>query len=404
MGDNSTIKAFQNDSKKKATKQDREKLFDDLGKNGRKQSKKKKSSTPERGEEREIIPLPFEVLGFTPERKILIWHDGYLMPFSVPQLRIDEIGLLMKYTKDIDAATVKNQIISEARSRGVIEDTDPIKMGVWRLNGKWLIVSGKRAVEICGNKFKEIKYPVYDGRIIKFEKNKWINLEKLKDKIGKVSLSEVYEKIRKLVAQWCWKEKDAVEYMTATVMLMVFQQAMSWRPWIYITGESDSGKTLFLDEVIEGLFRDLVKRADKTTEHAIYQAIGNTCRILRLDEFEKSRHIPAVMEALKLMSRGGEKNQGTPGDREISFKVHHMPVIASIYKPVTCLSDESQKNRIITFELKKPAERTPPKLWTDEEAEDILTGLVAAVASEWNSIQERADKIVEKTKQIKEEM
>ena len=74
-------------------------------------------------ESKERIELPFEVLGFTPERKILIWHDGYLMPFSSAQLNKDDIGLLMEFTEKITFTLVKSQIIEEARDKGIIEES-----------------------------------------------------------------------------------------------------------------------------------------------------------------------------------------------------------------------------------------------------------------------------------------
>jgi hypothetical protein len=355
--------------------------------------------------EQKEIQLPFHILGFTLERKILAWFKGHLIFFSVSQLKVDELELFIKYPPDDEAfkSEIKNKIIQEARDKGVIDETDPIKMGVWFINGKWLIVSGKIAVEVFKGQIREINFPVYDGKIIKFGKP-WLNIEKFKDKFGKVTLATVYNKIHTYISQWCWKEKDAAKYLTAFIIIIAFQQAMKWRPWLYLSGETGSGKSLFLDEVLELLFNDLIKRADKTTEHAIYQAVGNTSRILCLDEFEKSKKIPQVMEALKLMNRGGEKNSGTPGEKEISYLVHHMPILASIYTPSTCLKDESQRNRIVQFELSKPKERIPPTIWQAEEAKEILSDLIGAVINDWDSIQKGADCLIKKTSEIKKSM
>ncbi len=349
------------------------------------------------------IKLPFQILGFNAERKILAWYKGTLIFFSVSQLRIDELALFVDKLSDENKEEYKNKIIEEARGKGIIDETEPIKMGVWFINGKWLIVSGKNALEISEGKINEINYPVYEGKIIQFGKP-WLNVKKFKDKFGKITLAAVYDKIYTYISQWCWKEKDAAKYLAAFIMIIAFQHALKWRPWLYLSGETGTGKSLFLDEVLELLFSNLIKRADKTTEHAIYQAVGNTSRILCLDEFEKSKHIPQVMEALKLMSRGGEKNSGTPGEKELSYLVHHLPVLASIYTPATCLKDESQRNRIVQFELVKPKDRTPPSVWRAEEAEEILTDLISAVIGSWDDIQEKANCLIGKTSEIKKDM
>ena len=258
--------------------------------------------------------LPFHILGYTPDRKVLIWHKGHLMPFSTSQLRWDDLSLLMPVF-DEDKETLKLLIIDLARDKGIIDETNPIKVGAWRINDKWLVINGKDYLEISKAGIKEIKYPVYENRIISHSK-KWFNTEMLKGKFKNVTLQEVYNKVYTCVSQWYWKDENAPAYMSAILLLIVFQHGLSWRPWIYLTGETDSGKTYFLEEVIESLFGELVKRADKTTAHAICQAIGNTSKVLCLDEFEKSKHIETVMETLKLMSRGGEKNSGTPGKRK----------------------------------------------------------------------------------------
>lgn len=236
----------------------------------------------------------------------------------------------------------------------------------WFFDEKWLIISGKTALEVSEGEISEIEYPVYDGKMIHFGKS-WLNIKKFQKIYMKTSLSAVYQKIYAYVSQWCWKEKDAGKYVAGLVMVIAFQHAMKWRPWVYISGETGTGKSLFLDEVIESLYGELVKRADKATEHAVYQSIGNTSRIICLDEFEKSRHIPQVMEALKLMSRGGEKTTGTPGEKEITYLLHHIPVLASIFTPATCVRDESQRNRLLRFELTKTKERGPPITWRKEE-------------------------------------
>jgi hypothetical protein len=367
-------------------------------------TKKRKPTTKKASKEsndlEDDVELPFQVLGYTPERKIIVWHNGYLMTFTVSQLRSDEFGLFID-TQD-KADKYKAKVIKEAREKGMIDETDPIKMGIWFIKGKWLIVSGKTAIEVSDGKINEINHPVYEGKIIKFSKP-WLNVKKFTEKFGKSTLNSVYKKIHDCVSQWHWKEKKASEYMTAIIILIAFQHAMKWRPWVYISGETDSGKSLLL-YCLELLYGDLIKSADKTTAHAIYQAVGNTSRILCLDEFEKSKHIPQVMEALKLMSRGGEKNVGTPGEKEISFLVHHMPILASIYTPATCLKDESQRNRLMQFELAKPKERTPPTLWTSEEAEELVAELLAAVIGSWKDIQGVADEITKNTKQIKNDL
>ena len=67
----------------------------------------------EKAEEKPVqeeIKLPFKILGFSAERKILAWFKGSLMFFTVSQLRADELSLFIEYTDDKHKEQVKNKI------------------------------------------------------------------------------------------------------------------------------------------------------------------------------------------------------------------------------------------------------------------------------------------------------
>lgn len=341
----------------------------------------------------DLVDLPFHVLGYTKERKVLIWHKGHLIDIPVNQIRKDELSLILGPISDKELTPLKNRIIEEAHSKGLIDEDDPIKSGVWLIKKSWLVVSGKESLLITHNGRSSLDGPVFQERIVQLEKHGWISTKEVCQENN--NIKAVFENVLSHVSQWEWLYPGMAEYVAAFVMLSPFQQAMHWRPWLYLSGPTGCGKSYFFDQVIEPIFGKLANRSDKATAHSIAQEVGNTSKLLILDEFEKNRHIPEILELLKLSSRGGNKKSGTTGKNPNTYALHHMPWIASIYLPKTLNIDESQRNRIIRLDLKKKRGGKSINTLSSNEAEKLLSDIISSVLHEWSEIQGRA-RVLEK--------
>jgi hypothetical protein len=128
----------------------------------------------------------------------------------------------------------------------------------------------------------------------------------------------------------------------------------------------------------------------KSTAHAIAQEIGNTGRIPILDEFEKNRRIPEILELAKIANRGGHKTSGTPGISSLRYRLKHMFWFASIY---VSLHDEAQKNRSFIFELDRVTKTEEFRLPSLEELKRMGTESIAVVLKYWNKIETRSQTI-----------
>lgn len=337
--------------------------------------------------------LPCRILGYNTERKILFWHKGHLMPIAGSQIRKEDLHLLVG--KEYEFEDLKDQIITEARRNGIISESKPIKSGIWffKKNNSKLIVSGKKFASIDNGKFNILDGPVFNNRIIRGEEKGWIDIDSIKLDVDVNGLKEAFEKTLKYVSYWNWAHEGMEEYVAALVMLAPFQQAMTYRPWVYLTGPTNCGKSLFLKEVIESIYGELVKRMDKSTAHAIAQGIGGSARILLLDEFEKSKHIERILEYCKQMNRGGAVTSGTPGENEHSFELHHIPWFASIYSPRTFEKDASQRNRIIRMELNQMEREEDIPLFSSEEGKKLCVNIISSVFSQWDLINSKISSV-----------
>ncbi|MEN9344191.1 MAG: hypothetical protein RLZZ453_978 [Chlamydiota bacterium] len=52
------------------------------------------------------------------------------------------------------AKALKLKLIDAAHQKGFIDDQAPLRAGVWHINKKWLIISGKKAAIVKGNQFR----------------------------------------------------------------------------------------------------------------------------------------------------------------------------------------------------------------------------------------------------------
>ena len=347
------------------------------------------------------VKLPFHVLGHNAQREILIWKNGRLIALPAGRLNKDELRLYVGgdsewFQDEGSEKMLKLQLIDTAHKKGFIDDQAPLKAGVWYINKKWLIISGKRAAVVEGNQLYYLEEPIFEGKLVETAGSSWLDWSILEEtmRMGQSDLKNTFNLIYSRVNQWNWVAPSMGAFVTAFVMLSIIQQAMSWRPWVYLTGAKSTGKSTFFEDILQGIYGGLVERLDKSTAHATAQTIGNSGRIPVFDEFEKHKHIPEILELAKLFNRGGQKTSGTGSDKALRFHLHHMPWFGSIYLPKKLMQDAAQESRIIKFELKKLTDASPPlDRFRVGEGVVIAAKIVAGLILEWDKIEGKAQEI-----------
>ena len=354
----------------------------------------------EMAEETEV-KLPFYVLGHNAQREILIWKDGRLIALPAGRLNKDELRLYVGgdsewFREEGAEKALKLQLIDTAHKKGFIDDQAPLKAGVWYINKRWLIISGKKAAIVEGNRLQYLEEPIFEGKLIETEGASWLNWSIVEEamRMEQSDLKSVFSLIYARVKQWNWLDPSMSAFVTAFVMLSIMQQAMPWRPWIYLTGAKSTGKSTFFEDILQGIYGGQVERLDKSTAHATAQTIGNSGRIPVFDEFEKHKHIPDILELAKLFNRGGQKTSGTGSDKAHRFHLHHIPWFGSIYLPKKVMQDAAQESRIIKFELKKLTNASPPlERFGVGEGAVIAAKIVVTMILAWLEIEAKAQEI-----------
>lgn len=348
----------------------------------------------------EKAKLPFQVMGYNTQSDILIWKDGRVIALPVTRLTKDQLRLYVGGASDWFGSKesireLKEITIDTAHRLGFIDDQSPLRSGVWRIGGRWLVIAGKKAMVIDNGTLDRLSEPLFEGRLVETAGAEWLDWEVFEKSIKTDGLKDVFKLIYEKVKQWMWVNQSMAAFMTAFVMLSIVQQAMKWRPWIYITGAKCTGKSTFFEEILQLIFGSQAERLDKSTAHATAQTIGNSGRIPIFDEFEKHKHIPEILELAKLFNRGGQKTSGTGADKAHRFNLHHIPFFGSIYLPKRVMQDSAQESRIIKFELNRIPKDSPPlEKFSADEGKVLAARIVAAMIRSWDSIETRVQTIL----------
>lgn len=349
---------------------------------------------------------PFEVLGFIgrQNRNILVWHNKKVYPIPVKSVS-NPHDLTLLFGTGYDLEYLAKYIVEQGHIKGELENHRELKSGIWKFRNEWVIVSGGEILNISQDGVQFLSSPIYKKNLINFDSN-CIDLHKLKESLETKNdklqqFKEVFQNIRKYVAQWTFKDESMIDYITIAVILVLVQSAMKWRPWICLRGIASSGKSTFIEEIIEPILgKELIKKLDKTTAYCIAQSIGNTTKGLILDEFEKNNKIPDILEAAKLMNKGGNITRGTLEEKEKSFYTCQMPIFACIHVPPTVHSDVAQRSRMVLIELLLKRKTYCLESISREEGDEMRIKLIDSLISLWPQFEEKAKEMKLATEKI----
>lgn len=219
-----------------------------------------------------------------------------------------------------------------------------------------LVGIGEAAYWNGDRKLRHIDYPRAKGHLLDFESGgeQWYDyraLASMLDTITQEDAAKIKDECVALFDRWKWKSASSSLVATGLVFASFVQTLWEWRPQVAVMGESNSGKS-YLWMTMERLFGRICIKQAKPTEPGLRQSIGNTAKVVFIDEFDKcGKHRAAILEMMRLSSRGEKTFRGTPGQKAIVTSVKNMVWVAGIEAG---LIEEADKNRFITLDLVKP--------------------------------------------------
>lgn len=271
-------------------------------------------------------------------------------------------------------------------------------VGVWQGVGKdgahtdaIVLVNEAEGALYNGDRImRKIERPQADGLVLDFgaDSPRWYDYDTLCRFVDEAKdspewRSEAIERCVELMLRWRWRGEHDPELVTGLVMATWLQTIWAWRPLVAVIGESACGKTTLFETLggkqgSLGIFGALAFSGSKSSEAGVRQGIGNTGRIILLDEFERSKSRDAVLQTLRASSRGDQITKGTTGQKSVSFRLNHIAWVAAIESG---LERQPDRNRFVELEL-LPAEASKQgRLVAPSGAEAVELGLRLLAAS-----------------------
>ena len=335
-----------------------------------------------------LIP-DIECYGYDSTQNILLGVRGNIEVIPLGKL---EKMLPMMFGPQVDVDALYDHICTESYRHGQVSAKRSLGQGIHLIGDKWIIVSGKSAYSIDKKSLhkEELKELILDDKyLIKKSGDPWLDINDVKPERSLGFFMETFSRLKAIVSTWKWQNSEAASYITAFLMLSIFQQAMEpWRPLLYLSGAAGTGKSSF-SRLLVNLFNGLPEVIDKTTPHALKQIFGDNSRPGFFDEFEhfeSEKRQKDVINLFKSACSGGQCSYGTTGQAQKEIFFNHLFWVASICFPRCYESDKAVRDRLVVFELKKLKKKYLSPL-DKEELKALGIDIINCMMGQWNKIE-----------------
>jgi hypothetical protein len=170
--------------------------------------------------------------------------------------------------------------------------------------------------------------------------------------VGQVS-DVAGKQLLELLRQWHWERPKIDPYLLlGFIAAAPFGGALDWRPHLWVTGDSSTGKSTLEKKLLAPLFDGLSLRTHDATEASIRQVLGKQTLPVFFDELEAQANSDREFRVIKLarlassegvIFRGGSDHQAT------EFVARSCFYFTSILMPAMLAQD---RNRMAILELK----------------------------------------------------
>lgn len=300
----------------------------------------------------------------------------------------------IEYTSFLDAVIAASFSVQ-------YETDDVVGAGIWTLKDEdgertndILLVKRGACYTVRGSKMIKQKLPVFGNVTADLScKEDWFDANILADFLPRAVdpqwRQRVWMDLAKVIHTWKWAEGEQMATIAGGLVLATWMQTMwTWRPLVTLVGESNAGKTYFL-EFLEDLYLGLANLSGGSTAAGVKQAIGyGGCPFL-LDEFDAGKEQQILMKDFRVSSRGQKTLKGTADQTGKQYKIRHIPWLSGIFATSRRQAD---LNRMINLAVKtvpsNSIERPQPS-----QARELGHKLLAGILVTANRAIEIADRL-----------
>ncbi|MEE8206876.1 MAG: hypothetical protein V3T82_07995 [Nitrospinaceae bacterium] len=296
---------------------------------------------------------------------------------------------------DKDGFAIKGQWKAEIATNALMQCGG--KKGVWnpaekvRGRGAWKDDDGNLIIHFGGQILSkgDFCWPgIIDGMVYPAEEKLPLPAEPNENNI-KVA-AEFAGKCLTLLESWQWRRRDIDPIlMLGWLAAGKLGGALDWRPLLWVTGGSNTGKST-LQQAIKSYLNNGLIWVTESTQAYIQQRLGHSSLPILLDEMESeedNRKNNAMVKLARQASSGGRIGRGGSDHKAVDFTVQSAFMFSSILIPPLLPQDRS---RIAVLELQEFHKNTNFKIdhkFLNEAGNAAMTRLIGM----WDKVPEFLD-------------
>lgn len=314
------------------------------------------------------IPPTVNVLGIDEDARVWLWTSDRRRLWKIKLAELNKplfIQIGGQWVIDNIDKDSKPRMSYVKEQLALISRENQITSSKVRGQGIWPEPDGNGLLIVCGNQaaifrregldsqaiVNHVDGPKYGDFILEYDETaQWCDLDRLLEEASNATLetaSDVRSGIMSILDGWNFRIPQCKGLIAAMAIMSPLQAFLDFRPHLWITGGTNTGKTALLT-LLERLWLSSHRLDNTTTEAGLRQTISGNSLPVMLDEFEDNPQRELIINMLRSATRGGNIVRGTPGGREINFTLHHIAWVASIE---VGLSRAADINRFLIIEL-----------------------------------------------------
>jgi hypothetical protein len=168
-----------------------------------------------------------------------------------------------------------------------------------------------------------------------------------------LATKDIREQILSVARQMTFQSSSDLVRLMGWIALSPFAGALPWRPAILLTGESGSGKSTIIENIVKPIASPRTFSGGETTEPGVRQKIRWDAASIVIDEAETDTDKKAKRrnDLFSLMRQSTSNDtplasKGTKDGRGMSFRMRSMFLFASIDPEIEHIADDNRFHRV----------------------------------------------------------
>lgn len=231
------------------------------------------------------------------------------------------------------------------------------QIGAWEDDGRYVFHYGEGLI-VDGIK----------KNLFEFETN---NIYEKKGYLNFLQTEEAcnFMKIAEIIKRFAIPVKQEKYLFIGWILMSLIGGALKWRPHIWLTGESGSGKSSAIDFIKMILGNSILKETGSSTEAGIRQRLKVSTLPVLIDELENmddktNKNLKAIKALIRQASSGARVSKGTTDHSGIDFAIQSMFCVGSISPQI---AEKADLTRFAIINFDKNAQ-TGPVEWQKTES------------------------------------